>query len=129
MLYQCTLTIPANTLVTAPESDILKLAAGVSTRREVYFPVGCQGTAKVRIFHGGWQIVPWSRDEWLHSNDETVVDESPYPVPLGLNSFTIYAYNEDTVNSHTIQVRVQMREGEAVEFLQLGRFLDVLRGY
>lgn len=129
MLYQYTLLVPANTLVTAPESAVLKLAAGVSTRREVYFPAGCQETAHVRIFHGGWQLVPWSRDEWLHSDDETVIDESPYPVPVGMNSFTIYAYNEDLANNHTIQVRVQMHEGETVEFIQLQQFLDALTGY
>lgn len=129
MLYQCTLTIPADTPVTAPESAILKLAAGVSTRREVRFPAGCQDTAHVRIFHGGWQIVPWTRYEWLHSNDETVVDESPYPVPVDLNYFTIYAYNEDPNNDHTVQVRVQMHEGEPLEFLYLEQFLQALRGY
>lgn len=128
MLYQRTLNVPASTPETEPVTATLKLCAGVSTRREVVFNDGCHGVVHVRVNHGGWQLLPWSRDEWLAADGETVVDESPYPFDDTMNLLTIYAYNEDTVNDHEVQLRVIMREGETEEFLNLGQFLEALRG-
>ncbi|MBU2685570.1 MAG: hypothetical protein KKF27_20205 [Gammaproteobacteria bacterium] len=128
MLYQRTLNVPASTTETAPATATLKLCAGVSTRREIVFPDGCCGLCHVRVNHGGWQLMPWSRDEWLAADGETVIDGSPYPLDETMNTLTIIAYNEDTVNAHEVQVRVTMHEGVSDEFLNLGQFLDALRG-
>jgi len=128
MLYQRSLTIPAGTAEADAVSETLILALGVSTRREVYFPAGCNGLVYVKVFNGGWQVVPWNRDEWLSSSNETVVDESPYPIPDDPEFFTVVAYNSDPDNAHTIQLRVQMREGRSEEYLNLERFLDALKG-
>lgn len=129
MLYQRSLTIPANTLITAPESETLKLTVGTVTRMEVEFPAGCLYLVKVRVNDKGWQVMPWTRDEWLCSENYVVFCDAHYPITSAPFIFTIYGYNEDTVNDHTVQLRVTMREGLTEEFLMLGQFLDALRGY
>ena len=129
MLYQRTLTVPANTPETEPVSATLKLCAGVSTRRELVFHDGCHGLVKGRVNHGGWQLMPWSRDEWLAADGETVVDESPYPLDETMNAIVLMAYNEDTVNDHEVQLRVTMHEGEADDLVNLSQLMDALRGY
>lgn len=129
MLYQRSLTIPANTPASDPESATLKLTLGTVTRVEVEFPGGCCGLVGVRVYDKGWQIVPWTRDEWLVSDDFVPASEAPYPMPSAPYILTLFGYNTDTVNDHTVQLRVTMREGEIEEFLALDRFLDVLRGY
>jgi len=95
---------------------------------EVEFPAGCQGLVGVRVNDKGWQVLPWSRDEWLVSDDFVPSCDAPYPVMSAPFIFTIYGYNEDTVNGHTVKLRVIMREGVTGEFLNLSQFLDALRG-
>ena len=129
MLYQRSLTIPANTPATAPVSETLKLTLGTSTRREVEFPDGCVGLVGVRVKDKGWQVLPWSRDEWLISSGNVVVDESPYPITSAPFIFTITGYNTDTVNDHTVQLRVILREGEAEDLPMLDQLMAALRGY
>ena len=129
MLYQRTLVVPANTPETAPVSDTLKLCAGVSVLREVAFPAGCCGYVHVHVNDAGWQLIPWSRDEWLASDDDVVEDNSPYPMFTVPYMLTIYGYNEDTVNDHTVTLRVIMHEGEATELTNLQQLMDALRGY
>ena len=129
MLYQRTLTIPKSTPATSPVSATLKLCAGVSTRREVVFNDGCHGLVNVHVNDAGWQLMPWSRDEWLHADGETVVDDSPYPHDAAPYTLTIWGYNEDTVNEHEVQLRVTMHEGEADGLANLGQLMDALRRY
>lgn len=125
MLHQKTLTVPAGTLITAPVSSVLELAYGVSTRREVYFPDGCHALCHVRVDYLGAQIIPWSRDEWLASDGGVVVDDSTYAIEDSPEEFTIYAYNDDTVNAHTITLRVQMVTGAIPA--GLAKFVDLLK--
>lgn len=129
MLYQVSLTIPANTPETEPVSERLTLTLGVSTRREVEFPDGCCGLVGAAVHHLGVQIVPWSHGIWVQSSGNVVVDDSPYPLTTPPYFFTLFAYNEDTVNEHTITLRIIMREGEVEEYLNLEQFLNALRGY
>jgi len=128
MLYQKTLVVPANTPITALVEEALELPIGVSTRREVVFHDGCEGLVHIRVFHSDWQIMPWTREEWLEASGNVVVDESPYPISSAPLLFTISGYNTDTANDHTVQLRVILREGETEDFLELERFLDALRG-
>ena len=73
--------------------------------------------------------MPWSRDEWLTADGETVVDDSPYPLDETVNTLTLVAYNEDTVNDHQVQLRVTMHEGKADDLVNLSKLMDALRGY
>ena len=125
MLYQRTLTVPANTLSSTPVSATLKLAYGASTRREIEFPDGCHGLVHVRVNEHGWQVLPWSRDEWLAADGNVIVDDSVYLLETPPFTFTIYAYNEDTVNNHTITLRVVVSEG--IIAAGLAKFISALK--
>lgn len=128
MLYQKSLTIPANTAEADAEEAILELTIGVSTKREVHFFDGCADLVHVRVEDAGWQIMPWTREEWLTASGETITDESNYPIVTKPKFFRVYGYNEDTVNDHTVTLRVTMREGKLEEFKYLQQFINSLRG-
>lgn len=125
MLHRKSLTIPANTPEASPVSATLILTHGVSTRREVEFPSGCHGQAHVRVYDPGKQIIPWSREAWLASDGNVVVDDNVYPVDNPPFEFVMYGWNEDTVNDHTITLRVQMAGGPVAA--GLARFIEMLR--
>jgi hypothetical protein len=127
MYYQRTLTIPKGTPETAPVSATLKMAKGTSSARAVVFPSGCCGLVHVRVNDSGWQLIPWSRDEWLAADDETVVDDSPYPMFTVPYTLTVYGYSEDPDNDHTVTLRVTMLEG--VVHPGLAKLIAALRGY
>lgn len=125
MLYQRTLTVPKSTPETVPVSATLKLAYGASTRREVEFLDGCHGEVRVRVNDAVQQLLPYSRDEWLHGDGIVIVDDSMYPLSSVPYVFTMYAYNDDTVNDHTVTLRVQMAEGAIPA--GLAKFVDLLK--
>jgi len=125
MLYQRTLTVPKSTPETAPVSATLKLAYGASTRREVEFLDGCHGEVYVRVNDAVQQLMPYSRDEWLHGDGIVIVDDSVYPLSSVPYTFRMFAYNTDTVNDHTVTLRVQIAEGAIAA--GLARFIDTLK--
>lgn len=128
MLYQCALTIPANTPSTAPESAELQLMFGTITYIEIEFPAGCVGLVGAQVYDGPLQIVPWTPAAWLVSDDHNVAVQTLYS--LWQPPFTLYldGYNEDTVNDHTLQLRVTMDEGRPEEYPMMAQFLAALRG-
>jgi len=106
MLFAFDITIPANTLESAPTLETLKIAAGVITNIAIKFPSGCHGLVKVRIRHEETQIYPIPRGEWVTGDDETVPAEYYYDMGKASKELEFIAISPDTTYDHTITVRI-----------------------
>jgi len=88
MGYAWDILIPANTLLSAPVTEKLKLQPGVITRIGCKFARGCHAMVQVRLLRGGvFQLFPLSPGQWLTGDDEEVwfsyyFDLTPYPPEL-----------------------------------------------
>ena len=72
MFWAFDITITAATTVDDPKVQILKLSKGILTSVDVFFPPGCHGMVKVRLFRNESALVPLSSDEWVIGDGETV---------------------------------------------------------
>jgi len=107
--YAWDITIPANTLATAPVKRSLKVNEGVLTKVEVKFPAGQHGLVRCRISRGGVAfIAPRNPDEYVTGDDEAAtwhtyeeIDEPPFELVFtGSSPGTTYA--------HTVTVRLEV---------------------
>jgi len=112
MYYTKRVTVPRRTTETNPTLTAIKMTVGVITAVEVGFPPGCADLVKVQLWHEGWQIVPWSRGEWLSWDDYIFRVDMNYPIDTEPTTVYIKAYNEDDLFDHTIFVGIHFREGE-----------------
>lgn len=86
---------------TDPTRYATPLCAGQLVKVSIYFPWGCAGWVKVRIFHYEHQLYPTNRAAWISGNEILIEFDCNYPVTQGWNEFKVEVYNEDDFNPHT----------------------------
>ena len=114
MLFQASITIPKNTLVSAPTTVILKIALGIITKIMVRPRPGHAGLAHLVIRHHEHQIAP-STENMDFSGDTFPIDWEEYyesyqpPYELKLEG-----WNEDDTYPHTFDVFVAILPRKAI---------------
>lgn len=106
MFYKYELEIPITASESDPEMLLIKLPKGTIHHVEIYFPPGCEGTAKVKIEHEESQIFPSNPKEWFAGDEFPIVFDEDYKLKENFNLLKLYGYNDDTKNSHTITFRI-----------------------
>ena len=106
MIIQKTIQIPANTSKEDNFKTLIKLTKGLIYQIDFYFPPGSCGLAGICIFLNEVQIYPINLGEFFigeNNNisfpDTIIVGESPYDL-------VVLCYNEDTLFSHQIILRI-----------------------
>lgn len=119
MIYQATISTPANTPKASQVKTALAVNKGLVYKVEVFFPFGSEGTLYCMIADGGFQAWPTTPFEYFRGDmsviafDDTYIkDDPPY-------EFQVYTYNLDTVNSHVCVVRI----GLVTKEIFMARFL------
>ena len=100
MQYAKAITVPANTLASAPQRDIIPINKGLINRVFIYFPPGSAGLLHIKVLDSTFQLYPSSLGETLWGDnipfdfDDTYLKESePYEL-------IIESYNEDDYYAH-----------------------------
>jgi hypothetical protein len=91
-LYQATILTPPGTTAALPLTSNLPLEDAELVSVTILIPDGHAGLTGIRILQAGKEIVPWSNDDWLISNDEIVT------VPIG-NQITAVGLQIQTYNT------------------------------
>jgi len=102
MLYQKTLTVPANTPIDAPAETTIVVKHPVVTRLGVHFPPGCMGMVWVAVFYGRLQIWPSKEGEWLRGEAVTTWDEPFIELPEKETTLTLKGYSPNTWYDHDV---------------------------
>lgn len=102
MLFHARLTVPVNTLVSAPYSEVLRLDIGNIKGINVYFPPGSRGTTKVRILHEERVLYPTNTEEWLSGDNVNIPWVEDYEIRPAHQLIRLEGYNEDLVFSHSV---------------------------
>lgn len=118
MIYTKEITIPANTLVTSPYNDTLKVVDGVITEVNILFPSGCRGLVGVRIYDYKHIVWPSNPDAWIIADNETVEWMDDYTMAGLPNTLTLEGYNNDDSFEHTIYFRFVVIEPAKANVLQ-----------
>lgn len=124
--YERSLTVPANTTEDSPIRLVWPLSRGVITRMTVFFPPGCAGLAKLRIYRGHMQLWPNDLGEWIKGDGREVLVESYYELTSYPYELTVEAINEDDTYSHTPILRCIIVPVEVANLaMVLGRILGL----
>ena len=115
MFYDFAITVPANTLESAPVSQALKLSMGVIQKVYLLFPPGPHGMVKLKILEGGHQFLPTNPDGYFASDDEVLNIDEYYELISEPYSLKAVAYSPGTTYNHTISVRIGILRPEEVE--------------
>lgn len=94
------LTVPANTLVSAPVTLDMGMPARIVQRIRCRVPPGPAGTLGFRISSGGVAIIPWNANQWINTDNEILdFDLEGYPTS---GAWQAQGYNTG-VYQHTVR--------------------------
>lgn len=125
MLFEASITIPANTSSSSPTTQILKIAHGIITKIMVRPRPGHAALAHMVILHHEHQIAP-STEGMDFSGDTFPIDWEEYyesyqpPYELKLKG-----WNEDDTYSHTFDVFVAILPRKSIIAYQIA---DAIKG-
>lgn len=106
MLYVHRHTIPPNTLETVPLKHILKLTYGIIHKVSIGFPRGCCGLAHLKIYRSEHQIFPTNVEASFAFDNANIEWQEHYPLLGKPFEIELFGWNNDTLFSHTITVRI-----------------------
>lgn len=124
MLYCWDITIPADTALTSPVEQTLKIAKGVIVKVQVKFPSGCHGLVKIRLFKWTSQLWPLSPGEWITGDDEQIDVPEYYEFLKGPYKLDLKACSPDTSYPHVVTIRVVVLPRAVASFYPLAQVLQ-----
>jgi len=128
VFYVRDITTPKETTPENPKVTEFKLSAGIIHRVEVIFPRGCAGLLHVTIWHGGHQLYPSTQGQDFSGDGETISFNDYYQLKSEVNLLKIKTWNEDTVFSHTVTVRLGiLKEEEVNPYALMKDFIEIMK--
>lgn len=129
MLYEYTLTVPANTAEADAVSQDLKLTKGVIHRVEVDFPIGTRGLVHVKIFRGANQVWPDNPDGDIATDGHPRAWDEHYEVSDQPTTFTAKGWSTADTYDYDIRIAIGMLPKEVMSPLSgvVGALKKVLR--
>lgn len=106
MVFVKSVTTVKDTLESSPLESFIDVARGLLYRSQIVIPPGPSGLVGIKIFEGGHQMFPVSRDEWLTGDNETVDFGDLYYITTTKTRLRILTYNLDDTYSHKLIVRL-----------------------
>jgi len=102
VLYQVSLTIPANTPADRPVEKTINVEEQVLVKIGAHFPRGCCKLPHAAIYYGRLQIWPSTEGEWVSGDDVTIWEDCFIRLPDHPTRLTLRGYNEDVAFGHTV---------------------------
>lgn len=114
MLFEASITIPANTLSTAPTFETLKIAHGIISKLMVRPRPGHAALAHLVILHHEHQIAPSTEGMDLSGDAHSIDWEEYYESYQPPYELKLKGWNDDDTYSHTFDVFVAVLPRKAL---------------
>ena len=108
MDYWFSVTTPANTKKEDAIETEMQVTEGIITHVWLKHPPGCHGLAHATISDGLSQIYPTNKDEDYHG-DEFPMEWDDYYELLSPAKLFLHTWNDSTLYSHGVDVRITMQ--------------------
>lgn len=103
MFEQFEYTIPANTSLANRAKQELKISIGILTDLFIFFPAGCHGLARCRVFLGEKPVAPRTPSSYVAGDDGPVnVNSLLEPIKPNLPVLNWELWNLDDTYTHTL---------------------------
>ena len=110
MIYEVTLTVPANTAQSAPASQEFFLHPGTVELVNIQLPPGCAGLVHAIIKANEHQIWPSQLDQNFHGDDLNVSFPEHMELGNSQNRFQLVAWSDDDTYEHEAIARLAVVE-------------------
>ena len=124
MLFEYSLTVPADRSEIDPAEVQMLAEPGTVTRLSCYFPAGCQRRVGAQILYGRQRIWPLSTDRWAYGEDEIVTSGEMFKVPGPPALFVGRAISPGTTYDHKIAFRIEIIPLTAID---LEKVADIIK--
>ncbi len=125
MLFEASITIPKNTLETAPTEVICKIAHGIITKFMVRPRPGHAALAHIVILHHEHQIAPSTENMDIHGDALPIDWEEYYESYQPPYELKIKGWNSDDTYPHTFDIYVAILPRKAIIALAI---VDAIKG-
>ena len=133
MYDQWRLTVPLNTLITAPAVTRFVTPAGLLEYVTVEFPAGCHDMVNVQLLQGNNPIVPTTLDRSLVGNDVTLMPPVKKRLEVNRTNFIFRGWSPGTTYEHVITLGLgifteQERSTEAEYLGDIAYYMEKIGG-
>lgn len=125
MLFEASITLPANTTQANATTEPLKIAHGIITKIMVRPRPGHHGLAHLVILHHEHQIAPSTENMDLHGDDVAIDWEDYYESYQPPYELKLIGWNEDDTYPHTFDVFVAVLPRKSILAYQI---VNAIRG-
>lgn len=106
MFYSYNITVtPAHTEL-SPKKDVLDLSAGIIHQVDILFPSNSTKNIYVRIFHGGYQLIPTNRLEAIRADNTIISTREFFELPPGNHQLVIHSWNTHATDSLLVSINI-----------------------
>ena len=112
MLFSYEITVPANTLKTAPVEQEMALAAGVIRQVAIQFPAGCNALVHVQVMERDHQLFPTNLDTDIAASGFVLQWAEDYELVDAPYSLKAVLWNDDDTYQHKITLWFAVLEPE-----------------
>lgn len=115
MIFETTLTVPADTSADAPASVEMPLAHGIIHKVEVAFPPGCHNEVLVSIRRALHQVYPTNPGVGFRADAYTISYPTWYPLEDEPYTMVVEGWSPGTSYDHEIVVRLGVLPRDVLE--------------
>lgn len=117
-----TVTVPANTLASAPQSTPIAFSPGTVTQIDIKVPPGPSGNLAVNVNSGGNNYIPVNSNAFLFPDDDYLVFRLTNAPNSG--NWTVVAYNTD-VWDHSLYITFHVEDNLTVPSTSPGQLIGL----
>ena len=106
MFYSYNLTVTIAHTEASPKKDVLDLSAGIIHQVDLLFPSNSTKNIHVRIFHGGYQLIPTNRLEAIRADNTIISTREFFELTPGNNQLIVHSWNTHDSDSLLLSVNI-----------------------
>jgi len=128
MFYSYNITVAATFTETLPKKDVLYLSAGVIHQVDLIFPDNSTKDIYVRIFHGGYQLIPTNRLGAIRADNTIISTREFFELPAGNSELVVHAWNAHATDSLLLTINIGVLSKKVMQPLSFDDLLKAALG-
>lgn len=128
MFYSYNLTVTTSHTAASPKKDVLDLSAGVIHQVDLIFPDNSTKNIYVRIFHGGYQLIPTNRLGAIRADNTIISTREFFELPAGNSELVIHTWNTHDTDPFLLTVNIGILSKKIMQPLSFDDLLKAALG-
>jgi len=128
MFYSYNITVTTSHTEASPKKDVLDLSAGVIHQVDLIFPDNSTKNIYVRLFHGGYQLIPTNRLGAIRADNTIISTREFFDLPAGNSDLVVHTWNTHATDSLLLTVNIGILSKKVMQPLSFDDLLKAALG-